>query len=176
MNLWKDLKTGPKPPGIVHAVVEVPKGSRIKYKFAGKDEWYLTFDQILYVPMFYVGNYGIVPQTLWDDGSPLKILVIMDETVVPETVIVSKPVAVLEMNVEGRRSDKIIAVAQDDPRYAHLEDLRDLDKRIQDQIAHFFYSYNSIDGKKVELLGWKDAKFAQKAITHAQKLFKSKVK
>ena len=174
-NLWKQLEIGPDSPQEVFAIVEIPKGSRVKYKF-NREKGYLTMDKVLFSPVFYVGNYGIIPRTMWDNGEPLDVLIVMDEPLYPGTVINVKPIALLEMLDEGRRDDKIVAVATGDPRSKNISDLHDLNPHLSQEIAHFFESYKQLEGKKVEILGWKGIEGAKKAILHAQKLFNAKVK
>ena len=172
MNLWNDLETGPKPPEIIHVIVEIPKGSKLKYKFKPlKKEWYLTLDRILYSPLFYMGNYGIIPQTRWIGGQPLDCMVLMDEPVPPEAVITARPIAILEMLDNDRKDDKVIAVAVGDPATEHFKDLPDLNNTLKNQISEFFRSYKQLGGDKVEVLGWKGAESARKAIKTAQRVF-----
>lgn len=104
-------------------------------------------------------------------GQPLDCLVLMDEPVPPETVITARPVAILEMLDEGIKDDKVVAVAVGDPATEQLKDVKDINKDLKDQISEFFSSYKRIEGRKVEVLGWKDAESAKKAVKHAQKVF-----
>lgn len=176
MNLWKNLPTGPKPPERVWAVVEVPRGGRVKYEFDHSDGvWFLKLDRVLSSPMFYIGNYGIIPQTLWDDGDPMDILVLMSEPVQPGAVIEVRPVALLEMIDDGVNDHKVIAVPEHDPMAAGIQDLKDINIVTQNELTQFFRTYKVLEGKEVEIRGWKGKDIAYKAIIHSQKLFKEKV-
>ena len=175
INLWKEVEIGPDVPAVIHAIIEIPKGSRVKYTFS-RERGYLTMDRVLFSPLFYIGNYGIVPRTMWDNGEPLDVLVVMEESLYPGTVIEVKPIALLEMLDEGKRDDKLIAIPSGDPRLKDVSDLHSLNPHLTQEIAHFFESYKHLEGKKVEILGWKGAEVAKKAILHAQKLFNAKVK
>jgi inorganic pyrophosphatase len=177
MNLWKDLETGPKSPDVINVVVEIPKGSKVKYKFKSlKNDWYLTLDRILYSPLFYAGNYGVIPQTMWERPQPLDCLVLMDESVPPQTVITARPIALLEMIDRGRKDDKVIAVAVNDPSTENFKDLKDLNTNLKNQISEFFRNYKKLEGENVEVLGWKDVNSAKKAVKHAQKVFNDRVR
>lgn len=176
MNLWKDLPTGPDASGAIHVVVEIPKGSKVKYKFKqSKNDWYLALDKVLYSPLFYAGNYGIIPRTVWSPGQPLDCLVLMEEPVPPQTVITARPIALLEMSDNGVKDDKVIAVPVGDPSTEHFKDLPDIPKGLKDQISEFFSSYKRLDGQKVEVTGWKDVESARKAIRLGQKVFVERV-
>ena len=172
MNLWRDLDTGPCPPDQVYVIVEIPKGSKVKYKFKSiKTEWYLALDRVLYSPLFYAGNYGVIPQTIWSAGEALDCLVLMDEPVPPQTVITARPIALLEMRDNGVKDDKIIAVAVGDAATDHFKDSKDIPQNLKDQIFEFFNSYKRLEGQKTEVLSWKDVESAKKAIKVAQKMF-----
>ncbi|MBU4547654.1 MAG: inorganic diphosphatase, partial [Euryarchaeota archaeon] len=70
MNLWKDIAPGPSVPEVVYAVIEIPKGSRNKYEY-DKDMEAFALDRVLYSPFVYPTEYGIIPQTIYDDGDPM---------------------------------------------------------------------------------------------------------
>ncbi len=70
MNLWHDIPLGDK--NEFNVIVEIPKLSRIKYEL-DKETGLIHMDRVLYSPMHYPGNYGFVPQSLWDDGDPLDV-------------------------------------------------------------------------------------------------------
>ena len=45
-NLWHDLSAGPNVPEVVHAVIEIAKGSRNKYEYS-KTDGVLKLDRVL---------------------------------------------------------------------------------------------------------------------------------
>jgi site-specific DNA-adenine methylase len=65
------------------------------------------------------------------------------------------------MKDDGKLDDKIICVATNDPRYLHTADITDIEDHYRSEIAHFFQVYKDLEGKKVEILGWKSAKEAK---------------
>ena len=95
-NLWKDIETGPQPPEEIFVVVEIPKGSRNKYEYS--KEWNaIHLDRVLYSPLHYPGEYGLIPRTYYDDGDPFDAIVIMDEPTYPGCIIDARPIALLKM-------------------------------------------------------------------------------
>ncbi|MEO9363827.1 MAG: inorganic diphosphatase, partial [Nitrososphaera sp.] len=61
MALVDTLKAGKNPPEELNVVIEIPKGSNIKYEI--DDETGALFvDRKLFTAMFYPCNYGFVPQ------------------------------------------------------------------------------------------------------------------
>lgn len=171
MNLWKDLKSGKNVPDIITVVVEIPKGSRNKYEYK-KDTESFKLDRVLYSPFHYPAEYGFIPQTLWDDGDPLDVLIIMDQPTFPGCLIDVRPVGVMRMVDDNESDDKILAVPLDDPRFNDITDIDDLPDYYLKEIIHFFSEYKTLEDKTVEITGWENSENAKDAILHAIKLFK----
>ena len=55
------LKHGINPPNKINVVVEIPKGSSIKYEI-NEQSGEISVDRILVPTMFYPCNYGFIPQ------------------------------------------------------------------------------------------------------------------
>lgn len=171
MNLWKEIPTGPSAPEVVYAVVEIPKGSRNKYEY-DKDIEAFALDRVLYSPFHYPAEYGIIPQSLWDDGDPMDILVLMDESTFPGCVIETRPIGVMRMIDAGDSDDKVLGVPLNDPRYAEIKDIQDVSPSLLKEITHFFEDYKKLEGKSTEVLGWDNASKALDAIKHSMELYK----
>jgi len=170
MNLWKDISPGPSVPEVVYAVIEIPKGSRNKYEY-DKDKETFALDRVLYSPFCYPAEYGIIPKTLYDDGDPMDILVLMDQPTFPGCIIESRPIGMMKMIDSGDHDDKILSVPVDDPRCNDIKDIHDVPKHLLDEIAHFFQEYKRLEGKSTEVLGWVNAEEAFKAIEHSIELY-----
>jgi len=170
MNLWKDIKSGPSAPEVVYAVIEIPKGSRNKYEY-DKDMEAFALDRVLYSPFHYPGEYGLIPQTIYDDGDPMDIMVIMDQATFPGCVIESRPIGMMRMIDGGDHDDKILAVPVDDPRYKDVKDIGDVPQSFLDEVAHFFAEYKRLEGKETEILGWENAQKAKEAVERSIKLY-----
>lgn len=72
VNPWKHLEIGEKAPYIFNTVIEIPKGSKIKYEL-DKETGTLKVDRILYSSDVFPANYGFIPQTLGEDNEPVCI-------------------------------------------------------------------------------------------------------
>jgi inorganic pyrophosphatase len=170
------VKPGKNPPEEVYAVIEIPQGSRVKYEI-DEDTGAIMVDRVLYTSMFYPFNYGFVPQTLYDDGDPVDILVMGYEPLAPGTVIPCKPVAVLVMEDESGLDNKILAVptAKIDPRFAQVSETSDLPAHTMAEIKHFFERYKELEpGKWVKVREWKSAVDAKADINRAIAAYQAK--
>ncbi|MGC4094995.1 MAG: inorganic diphosphatase [Polyangiaceae bacterium] len=130
----------------VPAVIEIPKGSKLKYEL-DKRTGLLMLDRVLYSSVHYPANYGFIPQSHSDDGDPLDILVLMQEPVVPLTIVRARPIGGFSMKDDKGVDDKIVAVAVDDPAFSHLTDVHDLPGHITREIQRFFEDYKALEHK-----------------------------
>lgn len=150
MNPWHDLDIGPDAPSIVRAVVEIPKGCKVKYEL-DKKTGLLAVDRILYSSVVYPANYGFLPQSLGDDDDPLDVLVLMQEPVVPLSVLRARPIGLLEMLDEGQRDEKIICVHLDDPEFNTYYAISEIPHHRLRELRRFFEDYKQLEGKEVEV-------------------------
>jgi len=75
MNIWHDMSPENVTTKSFYAVIEITKGSKIKYEL-DKKSGLLRLDRILYTSTHYPANYGFIPLTFADDDDPLDVLVI----------------------------------------------------------------------------------------------------
>jgi inorganic pyrophosphatase len=173
-NLWTEVKTGTNPPEVVYGVIESPKGSKNKFEF-DKEIMAIYLDRVLYSSVVFPISYGFIPRTLGDDKDPLDIMVLITEPTFPGCVVSARPIGVLRMKDEMENDDKIIAVADTDPRLAEAQDLDWIPKHQLLEIKQFFTDYKKLEkGKKTEVLGWEDKTSAYKIINQSIKLFREK--
>lgn len=161
---------GKKAPKIINAVVEIPKGSHNKYEYDEKlDE--IRLDRVLHSPVFYPTDYGFIPQTRSEDGDHLDVLVIITEPVFSGCIIEVRPVGVLNMEDEGGKDEKIVAIATKDPRVSTIEDIMDVDEHYKKEMLHFFEVYKHLENKWVKIKGWLGKDDAHKIINQARERF-----
>lgn len=175
MNLWHDIPYGDKDG--LNVIIEIPMLSRVKYEL-DKDTGLIKYDRALFSPVHYPANYGYVPQTLWDDGDPLDVLILGAEPLVPGCLVEARPIGVLDMIDGGEGDAKVLAVPIKDPRWKTTKDLSDLEPHLLDEIKHFFTIYKNLENKKVEVGAWRNAESAradvQKSIAQYQKKYPAK--
>ncbi len=171
MNIWHDVKPGTKEH--MNVVIEIPKLSRVKYEL-DKETGLIKFDRVLYSPMHYPANYGFVPNTLWDDGDPLDVLVLAHEAFIPGCLVKSRPIGVLPMNDGGDDDAKLLAVPADDPRFKNTITISDIEPHLLHEIKHFFAVYKELQNKKVTVGDWQDKEAAMKDFERSVILYQEK--
>ena len=170
---WHDIEIGEKAPKIINMVVEIPKDSKIKYEL-DKKTGLIRMDRFLYSAVHYPGDYGFIPQTLWEDNDPLDILLLTSKGLFPMTLCEVKVIGVLQMQDHHESDDKILAVHLNDPRYQEWTSIDKIPKHYLRELKHFFETYKELQGSKVEVFKIKGLTDAYKTIKKAQRLYKEK--
>jgi len=166
-----NVSYGKKAPEEVNVIIEIPKGTNVKYEF-NKESGMIIVDRFGMTTMNYPCNYGFIPSTLAGDGDPVDVLVLSEEPVVPGVILPSRPIALLEMEDENGPDNKLVAVpaVTGDVMFGGMQDLEDIPQSTRDKIKHFFEKYKDFDeGKWVKLRDWKGKTSALKEITDGMK-------
>lgn len=171
MNWLHDISPGT--PEKVNVIIEIPKGCRNKYEYDKKNN-IIKLDRVLYSAVHYPGDYGFIPRTHCEDGDPLDAIILVGEPSFPGVLIEARPVALLNMVDSGERDEKLLCVPAEDPRFAEIKDIKDVPAHVLKEIAHFFETYKNLQGKKVVIEGWEDAKKAKEMLEKSMVLYKEK--
>ena len=172
-----ELPPGKKPPEEIYAVIEIPKGSRVKYE-VDVSTGFLFVNRFLYTATYFPYNYGFIPGTEGADGDPLDVLIIASDPVYPGVVIECKPIGLLEMFDESGEDNKVISIPLEkvDPEFSNINDIDDISDYVKKQIWYFFEQYKVLEpGKWTKVVGWKGYKDALRYIEEGIKRYRDKV-
>lgn len=158
-------------PALVNVVVEVPTGSRVKYEMEPQTGL-VRVDRVLYSPFHYPAEYGFIPGTSAPDGEQVDILVLINGSTFPGVVLRARPVAILRMQEESQPSVKVLAVAADDPSYAHIGDHLQLPPHFLLEVEHFFLTYKNLQNVDIRSEGWRGRSEAESYIREAIEVFR----
>lgn len=146
MNIWHDIDPGRITRKDFEAVIEISKGSKMKYEL-DKETGLLKLDRVLHTSTHYPANYGFIPRTFADDNDPLDVLVLCSEKIEPMALVRCYPIGVISMVDSGHADDKIIAIPFGDPTYNEYKDISQLPKHVFDEMTHFFTVYKMLENK-----------------------------
>ncbi len=174
MNLFFELPLEEED-GVFHAVVEIPKNSRVKYEYSEKYGTIMV-DRVFRTPVAYPQNYGFFPQT-WNkfDNDPMDVIVISTEEFQPGVAVPVRVVGIIEMDDTGELDHKILAIPTGHSDFAHVKDIDDLDIEIVSNLEWFLEHYKDReDGKQVKILATKGKADALQFLQDCAEEFKAK--
>ena len=140
-----------RPP--IEVTVEIPSGSRNKYEYDHQRHRFVL-DRVLYSSVHDPADYGFIEESMAEDGDPLDVLVLIAEPTFPGCVVRARPVGVLDMTDDKGHDYKILAVANDDPRWERVDSMADLAPHRLREIENFFETYKTLEGRLSRVEGW----------------------
>jgi inorganic pyrophosphatase len=161
---WHGLETGPNPPHIVNAYIEITPFDLMKYEI-DKTTGYLRVDRPQRSSSQPPALYGFIPRTYCDkhvaklsstaktgDGDPLDICVISERPINrSEVILTARIVGGLDVNDGGEADDKIIAVLQNDNVWGNAQDISDIPPIMVERLSHYFATYKMSPGEESKL-------------------------
>jgi inorganic pyrophosphatase len=159
---WHGLDTGPQPPELLTAFIEITPFDLIKYE-VDKQSGYLRIDRPQRGSSQPPALYGFIPRTYCatrvkklspkskkGDGDPLDICVLSERAIARGEILVrARVVGGLQMVDGGEADDKIIAVLDNDYVYGSARDIADLPKVLVERLHHYFETYKLVPEKRV---------------------------
>lgn len=167
---FSDLPAWDAESGLLHVVVDTPRGSRNKYKY---DEelgvWRLG--KVLPLGACFPYDFGFIPSTRGGDGDALDILVLTESASFPGCVLTSRLIGVLKgdqtENGTTVRNDRLIGVVQTEFNPPIVRTLWKLEPQRLHEIEHFFQSYNEMEGREYRSRGCGGPKQARRIVEKA---------
>jgi inorganic pyrophosphatase len=172
-----DLPTFDSETDELQAVIETPRGSRIKFDFDPKTTQF-KLGGILPEGMVFPYEFGFLPSTKGGDGDPLDILVLIDAPTSMGCVLTARLLGVIEAEQTEQdqrkacRNDRLIAVATHAHIHGDAKKLSDINSDLLDEIEDFFVFYNRERGKLFRPLGRYGPKRAMKLVNKGMKAYK----
>lgn len=157
---WHGLDTGPAPPHVVNAFIEITPFEYVKYEL-DKQSGYLYVDRPHRTSSLPPSLYGFIPRTYCadrvrdlmpaakrGDGDPLDICVISERPINrTEVILRARVVGGLPMLDAEEADDKIIAVLENDNFWRHVQDVRELPGALVERLRHYFSTYKLAPGE-----------------------------
>ncbi len=159
----------PEPHGI-HAIIETPQGSRNKTNF-NEQFGLFEFSRTLRAGMIWPCDFGFVPQTLAGDGDPLDVALIGQAPTFAGCLVRARVIGAIGLVKNGEENNRILAVparsTKAASRYDDTTDLSQMNQRQIREIEAFLSDYNTFEGHRIELTGWRDATAAWEMVLAA---------
>lgn len=156
--------------GAMQAVVETPRGSRVKFAYDGQSGLFLA-KKLLALGQVFPYPFGFLPSTRAEDGDPLDVMILTEADLPTATLVRIRLIGAiaLEQNEDGRsvRNDRLLAVpvmdGDDDP----VASLSALGGERRRELEAFFRHYQEVEGKAVRVIGSRDEAAAEELVRAA---------
>ena len=169
-----DLPPRDEASGLVHVLVDTPRGSPVKFKFDPEKRCY-TIAHVLPPGAVFPFDFGSVPRTLAEDGDPLDMVVLIEHATFPGCLVSVRLVGVLAakqtQNGKTMRNDRLIGAAGESRVFREVKGLRDLPGRLLEELEHFFVSYNEERGRRFRVLGGYGPRRAEAVLRAGERRF-----
>ena len=181
------LKAGINPPHDINVVIEIPKGSNIKYELDVMND-ILYVDRMLSVDMIYPYNYGFIPKTIesldLDNDDNLDVFVIGIDSLIPRSVVNCTPLGVFLTRDQDGIDSKIVV----QPNFVNTKNVikncnydissnnnNNIDSHILKKLQYFIEHHKDLEiGKFVEIKGFHGKEEAKKIILQGIKNYNKK--
>ena len=158
-------------------VIETPKNSRRKYKF-DESSGLFKLASVLPEGFNFPFDFGFIPSTLAEDGDPIDVMVLADDGGAVGTLTDIRLIGVIhaEQREDGEteENDRLLAIPVHAHYHQQIDDLRELDASVLEQIESFFLAYTKLQGKKLKIKGWSGRRAAVKLVANAMQNFKER--
>jgi len=160
---WHGLDTGPNPPEVLNAFIEITPYDLMKYE-VDKVSGYLRVDRPQRSSSQHPTLYGFIPRTLCagrvkalspsatkGDGDPLDICILSERVIARNEILVrARVIGGLKMIDHGEADDKIISVLENDYAWGDARDIADVPSVFVERLQHYFLTYKLVPGQKPE--------------------------
>lgn len=161
---WHGLPVGPEPPIVITAYIEITPFDVVKYE-VDKPSGYLKVDRpqqtsssppTLYgfIPRTYAGDRvrDLCPNAEAGDGDPMDVCVISERPIGrADILLTARVVGGLQLLDGGEADDKVIAVLNQDPFWADVQDLVELPRALIERLSHYFETYKLYTGSNANV-------------------------
>lgn len=151
-------------------IIETPQAHRSKFDY-DPETGLFELAGVLPAGMAFPLSFGFVPSTRGEDGDPVDILVLADETLPVACLVETQLLGVIEAEqTEGDktcRNDRLIGKVAASHTYRDVADVNALGESFTEDLARFFETYNQLKGNRFKVLGISNAERAVELVNKA---------
>jgi inorganic pyrophosphatase len=159
--------------GLVHVLVDTPKGSAQKYKY-DSDSGLFKLSRILPLGMSFPCDFGSIPGTAAPDGDALDVALLGEHPSFTGCLMTVRLLGMLEAEQVERgraiRNDRLVGIAHTPVNRPRIRDLADVPADVLGELEHFFKSYNSAQGREFRILSRRGRAAADRSLGIAVRL------
>lgn len=151
------------------AYIEVPGGTKQKYEFS-QEAQRLKMARELKDEIPPIFSYGFIPNTRGGDGDRLDIVVYTNNQMMPDKLLLVRPVGVLYSEDEKGMDNKILSVDLRDAHFGSFTSIKQIDKKVNAQLVDYFQNAKAQDPKRfIKMTGFGDEREAMHIILSSKR-------
>jgi len=152
---------------IVTVIIETPRNTQGKYVFDPVNQCY-RLKKILPLGMSFPYDFGMIENTIAEDGDPADAMVITEFTTYPGVRLTCRMIGSLQAKQSKQgisvRNDRYFMVPTDSILFAHVTEIKDFSKQHNQQLQDFFINYMKAENKKLTNIRYMNASNATKTL------------
>lgn len=155
---------------IINCIIEINQGDTNKYEIQ-KDTGIFKLDRVMFAPMPYPFDYGLIPQTYDHDDDLLDVVIFSSFPIAKGALVEGRVIGIIHFEDTGEVDDKILVVPADDYRWKHIKSYKDLPLSTIEQVEFYWNNYKEIQfkmkgtpEKKTIIKSWGDVDDAMKVL------------
>ena len=161
--------------GTLRAVIEAPKGARVKIKWEPK-LGAMVLGRPLPLGLAYPFDWGFIPGTRAEDGDPLDALVLCeDASSWPGVVVPVRALGVLRIDQKGpkgrQRNDRLVTIPTALSRWGRIRTVTDLSREMRDEVEKFFLDSPFFTDKDARSRGFAGPAAARRIVEQSARAF-----
>jgi len=167
------VETSKKSTEQVDVVVELPKGSHVRYRY-DTHLGAMRYDRRLPSYVRYPGPYGILPFTTVERGGLVRAVVLSDQETFPGVVLDARPIALFVLGTPEKEEFVVLAVPVGDPLYTAVTGITNLSAEQREQVATAFNAYIDFSLQTLPFLRVENAEKTREFILDARERYAMK--
>jgi inorganic pyrophosphatase len=158
--------------GLVHVVVDTPRGSGNKYKY-DEETGLFKLSRMLPDGLHFPCDFGSIPGTIAEDGDALDVIVLSNAAFFVGCLLSVKLIGIIKaLQTEARHrvgNDRLVAVPVTPVNQPAFNEIAEVPRNRIVDIEQFFVAYNSAQGRAFRITGRQGAAGAERALRRATK-------
>jgi len=137
-------------------IIESPKGSRAKYKYAEKNSLF-RLHKLLPGALAFPFPFGFIPETKGEDGDPLDAFILCEFEGFPGCIMDCRIIGcICAKQGDGQkmiRNDRFLAIPEQSELFSNIISIDELEPTLVLFLENFLRVYQKLEGKEINLPG-----------------------
>lgn len=148
-------------------IIETPRKTAGKYVFDPVNQCY-KLKKILPLGMSFPYDFGMIENTLAEDGDPADAMVITECITYPGVRLACRIIGALQAKQKEKgmsiRNDRFFMIPIDSVMFGHIKEIKHFSRQHNEQLQDFFSNYMKAEDKRLSGMKYINASNAKRAL------------